>query len=115
MIRARRCLLAIAILFPTSPEAQSNHFEQIKVYAHVTAVAFSAQKYCPGVVAETSRLLALRLIARIEESEETLVDEELRRMIPTLDAARKESGTLTWCASVWSLFGSGGTMIEGVL
>ena len=106
-------LLATASVSAAQPPP---HLVEIKLFASTVAIARTIAEECPGTVADSYYLEALRLRLHVVEADHPTFAEEARAMVKVLHEGLAEAPSRqAWCDAVYRLYGANGTMIRGLL
>lgn len=95
--------------------AQDNHYKLVEIYTHMASLAFFAQKNCPDIRADRTKLLVLRQAANISDNEEKMIDDNIQMIVSEIRAQYSKVGQLAWCSDTYSGIGPSGKLLPGLI
>ncbi|WP_457105056.1 hypothetical protein [Methylobacterium sp. P5_C11] len=106
------CAQAPAPAQPTAPAAATSPLDN---YAAAAATTIIAEQACPGVQVRAGQLTTLRLAARVNASQEPMLQEKLRTRATQVRQQLAADGREAWCTAALASFGPEGTVAKGIL
>jgi len=97
---------------PTTPLSPQSPLDS---YAAAASTTIIAEQACPGVQVRAGQLTTLRLAARVNPGQESVLEEKLRSRASQVRQQLAADGREAWCAEALAAFGPQGTVAKGVL
>jgi hypothetical protein len=100
-----RTLLTAIVLFSVSLPGYAREEQLAKGYAVAFATAAYASSRCVGLSVDERALSALKQAARLDDSDDTWLAQEINHAKPAIEIAFETKGAREWCRLAWALFG----------